>query len=256
MKLSGTTHLVALSGYNITVIVWALMAVLMTFLRRKWSFAVTVIIIIGFVLMTGAEASVVRAAVMGILVLLSREVGRIYDLRNAVVLAGLVMVFANPKVLVFDVGFQLSFLALLGIVYLRPGIARILRMKEEPGFLSWRDNLLTTASAQLAVMPLLISSFGSFSPTSLLSNVLVLETVPIAMGLGFVAAGAYFLSYYVALILGWLLWVILKFEILVIEIFAKLSLPVSLSLSWSLIFSYYIAVVIFILYARREYKNN
>ncbi|MDI6733914.1 MAG: ComEC/Rec2 family competence protein [Patescibacteria group bacterium] len=167
MSLSGTTHLVALSGYNITILVWITMGIFIYFLPRRLSFILTFIAIFAFVAMTGAESSVVRAGIMGMLILLAREVGRIYDFRNAIILAALVMVLINPKVLVFDIGFELSFLALLGIVYLRPTLIKIFKIKEDISFLSWRDNLLTTASAQLAVAPILIANFGNFSLTSL-----------------------------------------------------------------------------------------
>jgi len=90
---------------------------------------------------------VIRAAVMGALVVMAQESGRIFDVRNAIMLAGFLMVLYNPKILVFDIGFQLSFLALLGIVYLKPALQKLSRMKESPGFLSWRDNLLTTEHA-------------------------------------------------------------------------------------------------------------
>ena len=202
--------------------------------------------------MTGAEASVVRAVIMGILVLLSREVGRLYDFRNAIILAGLLMVFQNPKVLVFVIGFQLSFLALLGIVYLRPAIQKFLRIKKNPGFLSWKDNLLMTASAQLMVAPLLITNFNSFSLTSLIANVLVLELIPVTMGLGFAIAAISLFSYHFSLVLGWVTWVLLRFEILVIELFAKFSIPLGPNLGIGGMALYYIIVIGFIVYVMRR----
>ncbi len=252
MSLSGTTHLVALSGYNITIIAWAAMGIFGALFRRRAAFFLTILFIIGFVLMAGAESSVVRAAIMGILALLAKEIGRIFDFRNAIIFAALIMVLFNPKVLVYDVGFQLSFLALLGIVYLRPVIQKISKMKDEPGFLSWRDNLLTTASAQFAVAPLLIINFGVFSPTSLLANIIILETVPVAMALGFFVAAASFLSYYFSLVLSWLAFVLLRFEILVIQFFAKFSIPLSPNLSWGLAALYYVLLIILMFYVQRK----
>ncbi|MBI5732938.1 ComEC/Rec2 family competence protein [Candidatus Jorgensenbacteria bacterium] len=255
MQRSGTTHLVALSGYNITIIVWAAMGVFIWFFGRRWSFMLTVLVIVGFVFMTGAEASVVRAAVMGILVLIAHEAGRIYDMRNAIVLAGLIMVLANPKVLMFDIGFQLSFLALLGIVYVRPALLRIFHFSEEPNFLSWKDNLATTAAAQLAVVPVLITQFGSFSPISFLANLLILEIVPVTMGFGFLIAAASFVSYYGALVLGWFTWVLLRFEILVIEFTSTLSIPLAVELNWVLVAVYYILIACFMVVTGRVRKS-
>lgn len=256
MSKSGTTHLVALSGYNITIIVWAVMGIFVYFLSRRLSFILTIFVIFGFVMMTGAEASVVRAAIMGILVILAREVGRFFDFRNAIVLAGFVMVFQNPKVLVFDVGFQLSFLALLGIIYLRPALVKFFRITKEPGFLSSRDNLLTTASAQLMVAPLLISNFGNFSLTSLFANIIVLEFIPVTMGLGFIIAAFSWFSYNLAFVFSWLVEILLKFEILIIEFFAKISVSFAPSLGLLGFVLYYIALIVFIGYVQKRFRQG
>ena len=87
MSKSGTTHLVALSGYNITILVLAVAYVLNFFASRRLVFWLTLLIIIGFVAMTGAEASVVRAAIMGGIVLLAKRANRLYSFRNAIVIA-------------------------------------------------------------------------------------------------------------------------------------------------------------------------
>lgn len=240
MSVSGTTHLVALSGYNISVITVVVMGMLLYLFSRRVSFLITVLIIIGFVVMTGAEASVVRAAIMGILIVLAQQSGRIFDIRNAVMLAALIMVLHNPKVLTFDIGFQLSFLALLGIVYLKPVIHNLSRMKHDKGFLFWRDNLLTTVSAQLAVAPILIMNFGSFSPVSFAANVAVLELIPVTMGLGFILAGVALFSYYGALVIAPLVGILLSIEVGLIKLFAELSIPFNPDLSWGGVIVYYV----------------
>ncbi len=229
MSVSGTTHLVALSGYNITIIIASFSALFLSLFSRRASYILISFFILLFVLMTGAEASVVRAAIMGILVLLSYSAGRAYDIKNAVLFTVLVMVLINPKALVFDVGLQLSFLAVLGILYLKEPLWRLTRMKGETGFLSWRDNLFTTASAQLAVAPILISNFGSFSPVSLLTNVVILELIPLTMFFGFLILLFSLFSYYLALALGWLAGILLFMETNLIKIFAEISVPLEFS---------------------------
>lgn len=255
MQVSGTTHLVALSGYNVTIIVSAAMSVFILFLRRKAAFIFTFLFLFAFVLMTGAEASVVRAAIMGVLVVLAKESGRVFNVRNAVVLAGLAMVLLNPKILVFDAGFELSFLALLGIIYLKPALSRIFHFKEGVGILSWRENLLMTGAAQLMVAPILIQSFGNFSPVSLLSNVLILELIPYTMALGFGIALVSGISYHLALIASWFVWPLLKIETGLIKFFGGFGLSLNLSLSWLLILFYYAILIFFIIYVgKRERK--
>jgi len=247
MSKSGTTHLVALSGYNITIIVLVIAAFFSRFLSRKTTFVLTILAIFGFVLMTGAEASVVRAAIMGFIALLASQVSRLYSIRNAIVLAAFFMVLINPRVLRFDVGFQLSFIALLGIVYLGPAIQKFFKMKEEGGFLGWRRNFLTTTSAQLGVAPLLIINFSQFSLTALLANVLILEVIPPTMFLGFLLGAMGFFSTALATILSWFINLFLVYELTLINIFAKISLPIT-KIGISGIIIYYLIIVGFIVY--------
>lgn len=253
MKKSGTTHLVALSGYNITIIVWVIFGFFSYFLSRRLSFIFTIISIILFVGMAGAEASVVRAAIMGILVLIAREAGRMYSFRNAIVFTGLCMTILNPKILVFDVGFQLSFLAFLGILYLRPALIKLFHIKEtDVGFLSWKDNLFTTISAQLGVLPILISSFGEISLSSIISNTIILPIVPVAMGVGAMIALISLGSFYGALILSWVALVLLKFKIMVIEFFALHGLFFQIEISLFSAVVYYGIFIIFIYVMQRK----
>ncbi len=224
MANSGTTHIVALSGYNITIIATAMMAFWGYFCRRKLSFLLTILIIVAFVLMTGAEASVVRAAIMGGIILLARQISRVHSMRNVIAVAAFLMVLNNPKVLMFDVGFQLSFAALIGIVYLAPIIQKNLKFKEESGFLAWRENLLTTMSAQTAVLPLIMFYFGNFSVFALAANVLILTAIPVTMFLGFAMAAIGFISLPLTIILGWFTNLLLSYELAIIYFFSKISL--------------------------------
>ncbi len=256
MQKSGTTHLVALSGYNITILVAVALGIFLLLFPRRISFLLTTLVIIAFVVMTGAEASVVRAGIVGFLVLLARDMGRAHDFRNVILCAALFMVFVNPKVLAFDAGFQLSFLALLGIVYLRPALMVLLRMKEDDaGFLSWKDNMLTTMAAQLATLPILIANFGIVSPVSIFSNIAILELVPATMALGFVTAAASFVSRYLAQFLGLLASMFLKVELGLIYAFARVSFPVHIKIGIALFVFYYVILGALVLhYNKRDVR--
>ncbi len=254
MSNSGTTHLVALSGYNIMILAMAIANSLGYLFSRRPTFYLTLLAIIGFVLMTGAEASVVRAAIMGGILLLAKQIGRLYSFRNAIAVAAFLMVLSNPKILSFDIGFQLSFLALFGIVYLMPAVQKFFKISEEQGFLSWRENLLTTFSAQLAVAPLLIIYFGSFSPISLLTNVLILALVPITMTLGFFLGALGFLSYHLSLVFGWFVNLFLTYEIFIIKLFGNLNIFKINPISAPLAVVYYIILIAFVLYTYRLSK--
>jgi len=235
---TGTTHIIALSGFNITIIALALMNLFNFFMvHRRWSFGLSVLVVILFVLMTGAAASVVRAAVMGILMLLAKQVGRLYSIRNALIFAGAIMVYLNPRVLVWDLGFQLSFAATLGLIYISPILQDwFISEKEEEGgnkkILGLKEILIATLAAQIAVLPLLVINFGQLSLIAPLANILVLPFIPLTMLAGFVAAlgGLIFLP--LGKILGWVAWLFLSYEIKIIELLARIPLA-AINFKWS-----------------------
>ncbi|MCX6702647.1 MAG: ComEC/Rec2 family competence protein [Candidatus Wolfebacteria bacterium] len=248
MSKSGTTHMVALSGYNISIIVLAVSSLFAYFLSRRMTFYLTVLVILAFVVMAGAEASVVRAAIMGFLILLASQIGRVYGMRNAMILAAFLMAIVNPRVLKFDAGFQLSFLALLGLVYLSPAIRKLFNFKEDAGVLGWRENFITTTSAQLAVMPLLIINFSKISFVSLAANILILETIPITTFFGFIVGFLGFISYRLSFIFSWLAGIFLVYQIFIIRLFGSFGSVEVGSLSPVFVAVYYILIIAFILY--------
>src|SRR3989344_3019373 len=107
---NGTIHIVTLSGYNVTIVAEWFMK-LFTFLPQNLGIGMGILAILLFVLMTGGSSTAVRAGIMATLALIARATGRNYDVARALILAGVVMILINPFVLVFDVSFQLSFIA-------------------------------------------------------------------------------------------------------------------------------------------------
>lgn len=222
LRLTGTTHLVALSGYNIAIIVLAVNGILkLWWVTKKFHLPISILVILGFVLMTGAEASVTRAAIMAGLALLADKIGRVYYLRNAIAAAALVMVLINPRILAFDIGFQLSFLALIGITHLEPWLRAKFKAKSEAGFLGWRSHFWTTTSAQLAVLPAVIYHFGFVSPVSIFTNVFLLEFIPITMTLGFFTGFAALIGYWFSWLIALPASVFLGYEMGIINLFSK-----------------------------------
>lgn len=224
LRLTGTSHLVALSGYNISIIIRYIGGALgLWWLTKKVKLPLTILFVVAFVIMTGAEASVVRAAIMALILLLADNIGRRAHIPNAIAAAALIMVLINPKILAFDIGFQLSFMALIGIIYLEPWLRRKLKAKSDPGFFGWRSHFWTTTSAQLAVLPLIIYYFGFVSPVSLLTNVLLLEVIPVTMGLGFFIGFAATANYWLSWLIALPAQAFLKYELSVIDIFSKIT---------------------------------
>ncbi len=246
MALSSTTHLVAVSGYNITIVILAAESVFGRFLPRRKTFFISIALMLLFVLMTGLQPSAIRAAITGSIALFAKVTGRVYDIRNAIAFAAAVMVAYDPAMLMASVGFQLSFLSLLGIVYLGPPLKKLFRYNGA-GFLEWKECAVTTLSAQLAVMPVLIIAFGQFSATAIFANILILSTVPLAMFFGFLLAAFGFISHSLAFFCAKLAGLILFYELAMIRLFAGLPVPVPIKFdSTAVVFAYYGALVFFI----------
>jgi len=218
LQKTGTIHVVVASGYNISVIAGLLISVIVRFTKRKFALFLSFFGILAYTLMAGAEPPVVRAAIMGSLAFLAQFLGREKDAWRALFFAGGVMLLANPLIL-FDLGFQLSFLATAGILFLEPKLnGKIFRLPG-PG-----ENLRTTLAAQLGVLPILLANFGQISFLSPLVNVLVLPVVPLIMILGAITALFGLVWQPLAQIASWFAWVPLTYFIKIIEWFGKLPL--------------------------------
>ena len=213
---TGTTHILAISGYNIMIIANALLAGLVFFVRRKTAFWLSLAVIIAFTIMTGSSASVVRASIMGLLILFAQGYGRMYSARNSIVLAGAAMVFLNPFTLAFDIGFQLSFLAVLGLIYLYPFLQR--KFEKIPPMLGIKESFLATVSAQAFVGIPIIVYFGRFSWAFLPANILVLPFVPFAMLFGLIAGLGQMLLPAFGSVISIPAWAITTYQIWVIKL--------------------------------------
>lgn len=220
-RITGTTHIVALSGFNITIIAESLARMLqLASLGPSLIFWIASTIIVLFVLMTGASASIVRAGIMGILILIARKEGRQYLAVNALLFAGSVMVFENPKILRYDPAFQLSFLATLGLIYIAPRLD--IAWKKVPVLFGVKENLITTLAAQLAVLPLIAYYFGSVSLISPVTNVLILAAIPFTMFFGFIAALAGFLNTGLSVAVGAIAYVLLSYQLSIVDLCSRI----------------------------------
>jgi competence protein ComEC len=238
MATSGTTHLVAISGYNITIVILAAESLLGRWFGRRTKFFATTTLIVLFIAMTGLQSSAIRAAIMGFLALAAKQSGRVFNLSHAIVLTAAIMVIIQPTVLAHDVGFELSFLSLLGIVCLCDPLKKLFRL-ETGGVMDWKDSAVTTLAAQLGTMPVLIAVFNQFSATAILPNVLILGTVPLTMLLGFMLAVVECVSAYLGFFIGKLTGLLLAYQLGVIQFFAAFALPLPIAFNSAVIFIFY-----------------
>lgn len=252
---TGTTHIIAISGANIAIIVIYLQ-ILMQYWPRKLSAVITFLFLITFCILTGLSASVIRAALLASIIIIAKMLGRLSNGGLALIFAGCIMVVQNPLILVNDVGFQLSFLAMFGIIYLNPIFVRI--MNKIPHMLS--EIIASTISAQIFTFPILIESFSRISIISPIVNLLILPIVQYATIFGLVLAIVSLISFGLANIIGLALWFLLKYIIIVVEFFARFpfaSINIENKFNY-LVFLYYLILLIAIktIYAKIKKINQ
>lgn len=252
LSVSGTMHLTALSGLHMAILVFLAFAVFKTILPgRRTPFVATFALIALFVAMTGFKVSAVRASLMAFLVGLARESNRTYSPRNALACAACIITAANPKMPIFDIGFQLSFAATASIVYFTPVLDRFAFFATS-GFISWRDVLKITLAAQLGVAPLTIMYFENFSLTALAANVALLVVMPVMMALGLATVCAGIFLPPLAEILKWPTAFLIEYAIGVIETFAAVRIPFNPDVGILAVVLYYAGMVwLCYRYARR-----
>ncbi len=195
-KNTGTTHIIAISGFNITIIAGLLVALFGRLFRNKYVAALVAMLgIAAYTLLVGADAAVVRAAFMGGLGLAGRQIGRRQDGVTALLAVAVLMALFNPMVL-WDVGFQLSFAATAGLILYAEPLAnwfvrqasRITseeRAQKIAGPVG--EYFLFTLAAQFATIPIMMYHFGRISIISFVANPFILPVQPAVMILGGIA---------------------------------------------------------------------
>ncbi|MCK5019031.1 MAG: ComEC family competence protein [Candidatus Peribacteraceae bacterium] len=246
---TGLTHIIAISGYNITIVI-TIIGSLLFWIPLKLRFFPEVLAIIAFTVFVGASAAVVRAAIMGILGLLALQTGRQSNARLTLLWTIFFMILYNPKMLWYDAGFQLSFLAVIGLVELGPILKKW--TEKVPDILSMREAFTMTIAAQLSAVPIIVLLFGRLSLIAPIANLLIAPCIPLAMMLGFLGVVVSFFWFFGGQLIAYLGWGFLQWIILVASYFSQIPLA-SLEIPYispMLIVMYYIFLFIWILRSR------
>ncbi len=250
----GLTHIIAVSGYNLTIIVRAVRR-----FGRKWSkYQITILssgLIISFLLVTGFSASIVRAAIVSGLSLMAWYYGRTFRPILLLSVAAAITAGWNPIYLWSDIGWYLSFLAFYGVIVLVPSIVKRFFVNKSPRPLTFL--LLETIGAQLMTMPLILHIFSEASLVAIPSNLLIVPFVPFAMLLA-LFAGLAGMSF--SIVAGWIAWpakILLTYMLDSVNLLSRIphaAVSRSLSLPY-MIFLY--ACVIFVTFViwRKGSKN-
>ncbi len=220
LNLAGVRHLTAVSGMNITIISFLLTGIFLSlgFWRQQASLA-SLISIWLYILMIGAPASGLRAGLMVSFLLAAQALGKTIDGLRSLLFSAVILLVENPLILRFDVGFQLSFLAMAGMIIWQPFFKNKL-FKKLPEF--FKLNLATTLSSQVFTLPILIYNFGYFSLAAPLTNLLLVPVIPYLTMVGFVFGSLGIVSAFLAKILSWFLWLAISYILLIVDLSLKI----------------------------------
>lgn len=196
----GLTHIIAVSGYNLTIMLNASKK-LLGGRSKRLSTGLSLGLMVLFVLLAGVSASIVRAAIVSTLSIAANYYGRTFKPFNLIALAAAVTAWANPFYLWSDTSWYLSFLAFYGVMVVSPLLGRHLPER-------WRESVpaavaLESISAEIMTLPFVLYTFGQMSFIGLPANVLVVSLVPLAMLLSLIAGLA---GMFAGPAAGWLAW--------------------------------------------------
>ncbi len=206
---TGLSHAIAISGSHITIIIWLLQSLLLVVgLSRQQSFWLLIFILFIYLWLLGFLSSAFRAGVMAVLVLLGPYLGRQTVSVYGLLLTVDILVFLNPYSLVYDIGFQLSFLAVLGLIFYANWWSRLLKFI--PNKFKIREMIAMTLAAQVFVWPIIVYYFHIVSVISPLANILVVPFLPLVLIL---AIGLCFFGWLplLANLFSWPLFLVLNF---------------------------------------------
>lgn len=249
LRISGTLHVIAASGMNVSMVASFLIILFRKIFRRQIGLLFVILGIICYAALAGFTPSIVRASIMGGLLVFSQILGRQSLPLFALFLTGFIMLFIDPK-LILDIGFQLSFLATAGLILIKPLLDSLISL----GKLDFiTEQITTTLAAQAATVPILLANFGTFSLLSVFANAMVLWMVPTLMVIG---ALSLLLSFLLAPVAALIVRLTLPFLWLfegVVRFFAKLPGVLTVEeLPFLIGFGYYLILVSIVLLSQKR----
>lgn len=254
LSVVGLTHIVAVSGYNLTIIVQAVHRMLRK--RSKYQSTLMTLSLIGlFLLITGSSASIVRAAIVSTLSLWAWYYGRNFRPLLLILLAAVITAGWFPPYIWSDVGWYLSFFAFAGVMILGPMIIKRFWKGREPKLIP--QILIETTAAQALTLPIIMYIFGRLSLIALLSNIMVVPLIPLVMAFSFIAGLS---GMIIPTLAGWLAWpatLTMTYMIDIVRLLAGLpNASINQKLAfYQLVFAYLIIGLVLLAWWQKTPKN-
>ncbi len=254
LAITGLTHIVAVSGYNLTILANTAQRLFSRFSRYQ-TVVLTGLLLASFVSVTGLSPSILRAVVVSGLSLGAWYYGRRISPWTLLLYSSSLSAMLQPAYAWFNIGWYLSLTAFFGVLVLAPLIQRRIMAEREPGLVG--QIMIETTSAQLCTMPIIMLVFGQVSLIALVANVLVLPLIPLSMLTTFFTGLAYFINLQVATLFAFPSYIILQFITSVIGILSRLSwslVEVNISI-WQMAAMYGLVMVAY-LALRKKHKER
>lgn len=254
LQTVGLTHIIVASGYNLSIIV-RLSRRLFEKISKYLSFFVSIIFIISFIIMAGLTPSVFRASLVSIMSLAAWYYGRRFHPISLIIFTMAITVFINPDFIISDIGWQLSFLAFMGVMVLAPFLGKYLFGEQKINTIF--QILIETFSAQIMTLPIILINFGQVSYIAIIANLLILPLIPVIMIFVFLLGIMTYFNSVFGIILAVPTKLLIDYVIKVAEALAELpwaSQSISISIKHLIIFYLFITIIIIYLWRVTKYK--
>lgn len=218
---SNLSHILAVSGANVSYIIVSITYIFnKMYLRKRLSKIISIILLILFMLLTGCTSSVNRACIMAILMLIAELLYRKSDVYNNLAISALILLIINPYSLL-DIGFQLSYMGTIGIVFLHDKIGNFIKINNKI-VKYFFEMISVTTCANLAIIPIMMFHFNTISLTFYFSNIIVGPILGIVVIIGFIMFFISLIFTPISSLIAIVLNLMLKFIIKIAEITANM----------------------------------
>ncbi|PIE85712.1 hypothetical protein CSA08_00340 [Candidatus Gracilibacteria bacterium] len=254
---SGLTHFIAVSGFNITILI-----IFLGFILKYFPFIIRIIAITIFIsfftFLVGDNAPVIRASIMGLVGYYIVISGRKTNNLSIILFTAMIMTIISPLAINYDISLHLSFLAVLGIIYTQNFFGKIFYFL--PSTFAIKEAFVLTLASLSFTLPMMIFNFGQISLLSPIANIAITWSIPIAMLLGFLSIILYMILPGLGIFIGFFDWILLKYDMFIVNFFGELDFAL-LKFDFGPLSSYfevlYLLILIFIImYFNIDNKKN
>jgi competence protein ComEC len=253
-RRAGVSHIIVISGLHITLITLLLSKILYSLnINREKQLPIILIILTIFAILSGFSASTIRASIMGLIVLFSQNIGRPIQKHLILIYTAVIILLLNPLLLFHDLGFQLSFLATIGLIYLSPIFQKLFKFL--PQRMEIQSTFVSSFSAIIMTLPLTTYQFKTISILAPISNLFVLPMIPILMLFGFLSILLSYISLTLAKLIGFIEYILAKVLFEIVNSISEIefsSINISNFNVLAMTFSYLLIIIIFVYVQKKK----